>query len=283
MKFGIESSAYTERYPFLEGVEKMARHGYDAIDYGYFAHINRPFFRQEEDAFKAEIERHRDILEAFHIDPSQTHGPWTNPPRDSTPEEREERFRVMSKAVRGSAYLGAKYMVIHQLMPYGNNSPEHPDTVYEINLDFMYRLAEYGKEWGIIVCLENMPFRRLPMARPDEVAAFVRTVNHTHFKVCLDTGHALVRGIQPADAVRMIGGDLLATLHIHDNDGTSDAHRPIGEGIMDFPLFVKALDEVGYRGVISLETKADIENVLTPEELDIAERQLLERIKPFFK
>ncbi|MBR2612905.1 MAG: sugar phosphate isomerase/epimerase [Clostridia bacterium] len=283
MKFGIESAAYLERYPFLEGVEKMARHGYDAVDYGYFAKINLPFFRQDEDAFRSEIERHRDILGAFHIEPSQTHGPWTNPPVDSTPEEREERFRVMSKAVRGSAYLGAKYMVIHQLMPFGNNSPESPDAVYEINLDFMYRLAEYGKEWGVIVCLENMPFRRLPMARPDEVAAFVRTVNHKHLKVCLDTGHALVRGIQPAEAVRMTGGDLLATLHIHDNDGTSDAHRPVGEGIMDFPLFVKALDEIGYRGVISLETMADRENALSPEVRDIAERQLLQSIQPFFK
>ena len=283
MKFGIMSGAYTERYSFLEGVAKMARHGYGAIDYNYFINTQTPFFTKEEADFKAQIERHADILRAYHIDPSQTHGPWRFPPKDRTPEDRAERFAAMTKSIRGSAYLGAQYMIIHPLMPYGEESPEHPEEVWEMNLEFMYRLAEYGKEWGITVCYENMPFHRHPIARPDEIATFVRTLNHPNFKVCLDTGHALVRGVQPAEAVRMIGGDLLRTLHIHDNDGTSDQHRLVGEGLMDFAAFARALDEVSFRGVISIETLVDKKNLLTDEERDAREIEMLAHIKSFFK
>ncbi len=283
MKFGIEGAAYLTRYPFLEGVARMARHGYSAVDYNYFIDTDTPFFTQEEIDFKNEIERHGDILRSFHIDPSQTHGPWRFPPRDNTQEDREERFSVMAKSIRGSAYLGAKYMVIHPLMPYGAESSEHSVEVWEMNLEFMYRLALYGKEWGITVCYENMPFFGHPIATPDEIVTFVRTINHPNFKVCLDTGHALVRGMQPADAVRIIGADLLATLHIHDNDGTADQHCLVGEGLMHFPAFVRALDEIGFHGVISLETMPDKKSILTQEERDLEEIAMLAYIKSFFK
>ena len=283
MIYSIESAAYLKRYSFLEGVAKMARHGYRGVDYGEFVDTTTEFFNLEEETFRQELERQADILKSFHISPVQTHGPWRYPPRDVTAEDREERFAAMSKSIRGTAYLGSPYMIIHPLMPYGENSPENPETVYEINLEFMHRLAEYGKEWGVTVCYENMPFPSFPISRPDDIASFARTLNHPNFKVCLDTGHSLVCGIQPSDAVRMIGGDLLATLHIHDNDGTADQHRLIGEGLMDFPAFVRALDDVGYHGAINLETFVDKKGLLGAEERDLAEIQMLAHIRSYFK
>ena len=282
MKYGIESGAYLVRYPFLEGMEKLVRHGYHAVDYNYLINTTTPFFTQDEEEFKTAIEAHRDTFARFGVESSQTHGPWRFPVQDATPEDRAERFEAMAKAIRGTSYLGAKYMVIHPIMPFGAESPLNPELVYELNLEYMTRLAEYAKEWGVTVCLENMPFPEFPLSRPDDIAAFVRTVNHPNFKVCLDTGHALVCGIQPAEAVAMIGGDLLATLHIHDNDGTADRHLPVGEGIMDFPAFVRALKETSYEGVINLETSADKTNALSPEQRDIAEREMLAYVKSFF-
>ena len=282
MKYAIESAAFTERYSFLEGVARMARHGYHGIDYGYFIKTGASFFTQPEDDFRRDIERHGDILRSFHIEPVQTHGPWKNPPADGTPQEREIRFALMSKALRGTAYLGAPYMVIHPLMPYGANSAEHPEDVWNINLDFMHRLAEVGRELGVVVCLENMPFKKLPLATPSEIASLVRTINHPNLKVCLDTGHALIRGVSPAEAVRITGEDLLHTLHIHDNDGTRDAHEPVGTGIMDFTDFVRALREIHYRGAISLETMADKASALSEVEREPIERELLGDVRKYF-
>ena len=283
MTFSIGSGAYLTRYSFLEGVAKMARHGYRGVDHNAFVDTTTELFNLEEDAYRLELERQADILQSFHISTVQTHGPWRYPPQDITKEDREERFSVMTKSIRGTAYLNSPFMIIHPLMPYGENSPQHPEIVYDINLEFMYRLAEYGREWGVTVCYENMPFPDFPISRPDDIASFARTLNHPNFKVCLDTGHSLVCGIQPSDAVRMIGGDLLATLHIHDNDGTADKHQLVGDGIMDFGAFVRALDEVSFRGAINLETQVDRFNLLTPEERDLAEIQMLAHIRSFFE
>ena len=73
-------------------------------------------------------------------------------------------------------------------------------------------------------------------------------------KICLDTGHCLVTGQQPGDAVRLIGRDLLAALHVHDNDGTGDLHRWPFTGKADWADFSAALGEIGFSGPLTLET-----------------------------
>ena len=49
-------------------------------------------------------------------------------------------------------------------------------------------------------------------------------------------------------------GDYIRVLHIHDNMGDRDSHLYPTKGITDWYDFVNALDEIGYKGVLSLET-----------------------------
>jgi sugar phosphate isomerase/epimerase len=44
------------------------------------------------------------------------------------------------------------------------------------------------------------------------------------------------------------------TLHVHDNDGRYDLHLIPHYGVIDWEDFGKALKEVQYQGVFSLET-----------------------------
>ena len=41
--------------------------------------------------------------------------------------------------------------------------------------------------------------------------------------------------------------DKIFSLHVHDNDGQTDQHRPIGEGVGDFG-YLTALGEIGIDG-----------------------------------
>jgi sugar phosphate isomerase/epimerase len=46
-------------------------------------------------------------------------------------------------------------------------------------------------------------------------------------------------------------------LHVHDNDGTGDHHRPIGTGNFPFHELLKWLEEIeGEKPVINLENKS---------------------------
>jgi D-psicose/D-tagatose/L-ribulose 3-epimerase len=183
----------------------------------------------------------------------------------------------MEKGVRGTALLGAPYFVIHCIMPFGENNPEHKEELWQMNVEYFSRLCKVAEEVGVTICFENLPFTSLPLSRWNETLEFVRLMNTPTMKMCLDTGHASVYGDSPADAVRAIGKDLLATLHVHDNDGHGDLHWRPGEGVIDWADFTKALHEIGFEGCVSLETSVKHDG--DPETWDAKERELFAKVK----
>ena len=133
MKIGITAGSYT-RYGIREGSRKAKEHGYDCFDFGEFVNTETEFFKLPEAEFKAELIRQRSLIEAEGIIVWQAHSPWRHPARDSTPEERAERLQSFLKAVRGAGYIGATHFVVHAIMPFGTNSPDHPELMRDIKM-----------------------------------------------------------------------------------------------------------------------------------------------------
>ena len=71
------------------------------------------------------------------------------------------------------------------------------------------------------------------------------------FVCCFDFGHANVQGDVPA-MLRTLGDCVRAT-HIHDNDGRSDFHYPPAFGTIGWEETMRALQEIGYDGVLNME------------------------------
>jgi sugar phosphate isomerase/epimerase len=257
MKIGITAGSYT-RYGMSEGSRKAREHGYDCYDFSRFVNTETEFFKLPEAQFKAELLEYKRLVEAEGIQVWQAHSPWRHPAQDFTPEDRAERLSSFLKAVRGSGYLGATHFVVHAIMPFGTNSPEHPELMRDMNAEFMGRLAEEAKEYGVKhICVENLPFPALPINHTPQCLDFAKRMNKETnsdiFRVCLDTGHSNFCGERPADAVRMLGS-YLGALHVHDNDGTADSHRIPGSGTIDWRDFSDALAEINYSGVLNFET-----------------------------
>ena len=253
MKIGIESAAYLERYGLSEGLKRLKAHGYECIDYRDFIDTETPLFKLSEYEFEETLRNQRNEIEKAGIEISQTHGPWRTP-KDSTPEDRAERFEKMAKSIRGTAILGCKNFVIHPIMPFGGDKDPEPEKLWEMNYEFMGRLEKVGREYGVVICFENMPMTALSLSRPSEILTFAKNINSDYFKVCLDTGHCAVFGESPADAVRLIGKNYLRVLHVHDNNGRSDLHWHPYMGVIDWPDFTQALIDIEFEGALSLET-----------------------------
>lgn len=264
MKIGIESGAYIDRYGFSEGIRRMKKHGYECLDYQSFCDTEIPLYRCSEHEFERQLLAMKEEAATVGIEISQTHGPWRWPPQDYTEEQRAERFEKMSKAIRGTAILGCKHFIIHPIMPFGDNQDPDPQRLWDMNIEFMSRLVAVGKEYQVVVNYENMPMLALSNSRPEAILRAVREINSPFFKVCLDTGHCAVFGDSPADAVRLIGKEYLSTLHVHDNDGHGDRHWLPYTGVIDWDDFSDALAEIGYEGVVSLETAVP-GNLVEPE------------------
>ena len=93
----------------------------------------------------------------------------------------------------------------------------------------MATLAGAAANQGVRLCLEPHPGRALGSA--DEALAFVHNVGHENLYVLLDLGHCLITREDPAEAARRAGGRL-GYVHIDDNDGKSDLHWPLFDGVL---------------------------------------------------
>lgn len=278
IKLGIVNSAYLGHYGLEEGLRRMKEQGYERIDFQDLCNTETPLFENSAEYFENILGKIRKATEEYGIEISQTHGPWRYPPRDFTPEDRAERLEKMKKAIWGTAILGSENMVIHPIMPFGPDNDPDKEKLWDMNGEFMLKLADEGQKYGVTVCFENMPMRALSISSPEAVLKFVKMLNHPYFKVCLDTGHCAVLAKSVGESVRLIGKDYLRTLHIHDNDGRGDQHLHPYSGAIDWEDFSSALCEIGFEGTASLETsvKGDVPD---GDNRTAKEKELLAKLK----
>lgn len=85
--------------------------------------------------------------------------------------------------------------------------------------------------------------------------------HHPLIGSCLDTGH-LIRAAQlgdkldPAEQIRLMGKRNFG-LHLKDHDNEKRTDVIFGKGVLDVPSVLKALREVSFNGLISIEYEAN--------------------------
>lgn len=251
LKIGIESVGYMENgiTDFKEGVLKMKEHGYDCMDYNIAGPGDFWNVAPEEEAIKTAKKIGEEAKEAG-IEIYQAHGLW--PTDDSTEKKRLENIEKYIREIKLCKAMGCKRLVIHPCMPGGWGT--YTDDTFDLNIRLVKALLPYLKEYDVILCMENMPFRGNGGTSVETVKKIVETIHDERCKICLDTGHAnLFKNDIYAD-VKLIGKDLEA-LHVHDNGGGwEDRHYIPYQGNVKWEEFYKALNEIGYKGCLSLET-----------------------------
>ncbi len=129
-----------------------------------------------------------------------------------------------------------------------------------------YDLIDYSeqkvKEYNIKLAIHNHgPEDKL---YPSPKEAYERIKNRDpRMGLCLDIGHAMRAGVEPAKAVKEYGKRIF-DLHIKDVTKAVEDGQAIeaGRGILNFPVFVKALRKVNYPGHCSIEFEKDMKDPL---------------------
>ncbi len=275
MKIGISFNPYGRTYGRYDERKflKIKQHGYDAVDYS-IANTDSELYSVNEDELRRIVNAEKRAAQSAGIQISQIHGPWQWPPQDSSQLQREERLDKMKKSVIITALLGCDNLVIHPIMPYGAEDLKYgkQQETWDLNVEFFKSLINFAKQYGITICLENMPMRYFSIATPEKILEFVKEINDDHFKICLDTGHVSVfPELSIGNEIRKLG-DYIRVLHIHDNMGDRDSHLYPTKGIIDWYNFVNALDEIGYKGVLLLEASPSgnlEDDVFEKESIDL--------------
>jgi sugar phosphate isomerase/epimerase len=188
------------------------------------------------------------------------------------PAAHRESVDDLRQCVDWLARAGGRCLVVH---PGALSNPEDAIGRRVALAAGLKTLAEHARGTNVIVCVENMPPGVHPGSRMADLAELLTQINDPGLALALDTGHANLSG--SASAETRAAGGLLATTHVHDNNGRQDTHEPPGHGTIDWPDWGRALDAIGYTGPILLECIRHLRQF--PESYDPAVLQDLARAR----
>jgi L-ribulose-5-phosphate 3-epimerase len=147
--------------------------------------------------------------------------------------------------------LGVKIVTTHiGTLPHDEASPE-----WQVGIKAIRELARYAHGKGCVFASETGP------EEPKLLLKFLRQVNAPGFGINYDPANLIMLG--PFDH---IGGvhvlkDYIVHTHAKDGvclmrneDGINDfLELPLGQGGVVFPYYLRALDEIGYEGYLTIE------------------------------
>ncbi len=117
--------------------------------------------------------------------------------------------------------------------------------------------------FGITISIENKQKSedRELVLYPDEHLEIIEAFRDQGARAVLDIGHAHTANSDLANYTHLLN-DLIIELHLHDNNGISDDHLPLGAGSIDFETFFEAVRSIGFTGptILELKNRPDLES-----------------------
>lgn len=277
MKISAGIRRVADAFGYEKAFEMAVEAGFDCVDIS-LADMEKDencLFLQP-DALE-QCRRLRAYAESLGLDINQTHAPVKGNHAQWQAGEKDKVIRRMGQSILVSGALGARNVVVHPLQ-YWNYLNTDPKEGLQINLEYYGALIPYAQEAGVKIAIENMwqnhkynkNITLSVCSSPYEHREYVDACNAMApvFTACLDVGHCVLTGHDPAKSIEVLG-DRLQALHIHDVDGINDNHTcPLTLNV-NFEAIMDSLRKVGYPGEFNLETTYYFLK-FKPEHYDVA-------------
>ncbi len=147
----------------------------------------------------------------------------------------------------------AKALGVTDILTHFGFLPENPDTTeYREVLVALKDIAQYAKNNGQFVLFET------GQETPITIKRIIDDIGTGNMAVNLDPANLLMYGKgNPLDAIEIIGEYIRG---VHGKDGVCPvdgrylgSETRIGEGMVNYPLFINKLKEIGFDGEITIE------------------------------
>jgi inosose dehydratase len=193
------------------------------------------------------------------------------------PEVRESELRSVERQARSFAEAGAGVIVLAA----STGKEEYEESVelgageWEELFATLVMIEEICRDLGLSVVLH--PHYGTVIERPEHVWRFLEGCET---QLCLDTGHSMVGGGDPAELAWAAAGRV-GHVHLKDVDGglvvqilsgetgyeeavRRGLYKPLGEGDVDVRRVLELLEEAGYEGWYVLEQDVMIDGEPDP-------------------
>ncbi|MEM7032364.1 MAG: sugar phosphate isomerase/epimerase family protein [Chloroflexota bacterium] len=150
---------------------------------------------------------------------------------------------LVKNRIAMTARLGGDVVVMHV--------PNQPDPL-DLKEQFWSRLEQsldalepFARQHQVRIAIENL------ITNFDTLDELLRKYNADFLGICYDSGHANINGdrMERLNAVK----DRLICLHLHDNDGRGDQHKPLFTGTVNWPRLSEIIATSSYDKVVSME------------------------------
>jgi len=181
----------------------------------------------------------------YVLDPRRKHRPTLV---DADAAQRARRLDFLERCARVVVALGGDVISLWS----GIAAPEvAPDEAWRFLVDGVVALRERVTPLGVRIAFEPEPGMLV-----SSLADWERLRDETSLPdlgLALDVGHVpCTERISAGDAIRRYG-TALRTVHLDDTRNGVHEHLQIGEGSLDWPDIMSALDDVGFDGIASVE------------------------------
>lgn len=214
----------------LQALRTIREAGLDGCEFSHYQHLPA-----------ADQEKLRETCTCMGLTPWSAHA-WQPLPAD--PTQVETALPALRSGIEGAARLGVSVLVVHA----AGCAPEAYPRRAEALARTLSAMSAEAQAAGITVAVENCA----PRADLEFLATTLAHLDLPAVGFNIDTGHAVLHGMRPEEAIRIMGGRL-ATTHLQDNFGQRDDHLPPGRGSIAWEPVRDALVEVRYGGMLMVE------------------------------
>ncbi len=249
MKFMVCASGERDEFEYIPEVTALDA-GIELQSYGLEG-------CQSSEAWEKRLRKHVSFRKNYP-GPLAVHGPFVGIEYDHIDHLlREAVSRRMDLTFQAVIELNASRLILHTGFKQEILMFDFLDKWVEDTAAFWRKEISRYADQGITVVMENTV-----ELDPTVLIELHDRVDHDHFKLCLDVGHANLFSNLPLAAWIEKMGSRLVHLHIHDNLGRLDEHLPFGKGNIQFDAVFEALHQVVPDVTVSLEVNSDKDTIM---------------------
>ena len=186
-------------------------------------------------------------------------------PLNSTPEKIQS---VLGQYAEGGIKVYAVGVIYMKTQQEVDNTFEYakkvgvPLIIGVPNPELLDYTEQKVKEYNIRIAIHNHGPEDKLYPSPKNAYDLIKN-RDARMGLCLDIGHSLRAGTEPSKAIRDYKGRLF-DLHIKDVNSTAKDAKAIeiGRGAINFQALIKALKDVRFQGVCSIEFEKDMTDPL---------------------
>jgi len=194
-------------------------------------------------------ERLRRQADKFGVQFVQAHAPMGAP----IAEDNQNFIQDTIRCVELCHELSIPNLVVHS----GYLPNLTMEETFEKNKAFFRKILQVAENYGINILVENFDKMCIDciywIDNAPDLLKLIEYVDHPLFHAVWDAGHGNMQPMPQHESLNILGKHIYA-LHIQDNMGEKDEHRPPFFGTLSLDSLMHGLKKIGYNGYFTFET-----------------------------